>query len=50
MTLGLEVENIHASKNDCILYHRNALFVISIDSIIEKLVVMTRIAIEEMEA
>jgi hypothetical protein len=53
--LGLEVEKIHTCKNDCILYHgmslrtlRNALFLDSIDSIIEKMVVMMRTAIEEM--
>jgi hypothetical protein len=50
----LEVEKIHACKNDCILYRgieyenlENALFIDSTDSIVEKAVVMMRTAIEE---
>jgi hypothetical protein len=52
--LGLEVENIHACKNDCILYRgakyedlENALFVDSTDSIIKKTAVMTKTATKE---
>jgi hypothetical protein len=50
------VEKIHTYKNDCILYHgpemktlRNALFVDSTDSIIEKTVVMMRTTTETEE-
>jgi hypothetical protein len=47
--LGLEVEKIHACKNDCILYRwvEYALFMDSIDSIVEKLAVMMRTATKE---
>jgi hypothetical protein len=52
--LGLEVEKIHACKNDCILYRgldyhdlESALFVDSIDSTVEKMVVMMRTATEQ---
>jgi hypothetical protein len=51
--LGLEVEKIHACKNDSFYIvdlsmktSRNALFVDSIDSIVEKTVVMTGTVIE----
>jgi hypothetical protein len=47
--LGLEVVKIHAFKNDCMKTSRNALFVDSIDSIIENTAVMMRTAIETEE-
>jgi hypothetical protein len=54
--LGLEVEKIHACKNDCILYRgpeyedlEKCLFMDSTDSIVVKTTVMTRTAIETEE-
>jgi hypothetical protein len=52
--LSLKVEKNHMCKNDCILYRgaecedfENDLFVDPIDSIIEKMTVITRTVIEE---
>jgi uncharacterized metal-binding protein len=49
------VEKIHTCKNDCILYRgdeyeglKNVLFMVSTDSIIEKMMVMMRTTIEEI--
>jgi hypothetical protein len=53
--LGMEVERIHACKNDCILCRgdeyidlENALFVDSTDLIVEKMELMKITVIEEM--
>jgi uncharacterized metal-binding protein len=49
------VKKIHTCKNDCILYRgdeyeglKNVLFMVSTDSIIEKMMVMMRTTIEEI--